>query len=379
MINLKDVKVAVIADWIKDIWWAEKVIIDILDLFPNADIFTSVFWQWNNFSFKWHKITTSPLQNIPILNKAHKIIPFLRPAIFENFDLWGYDLVISSSSAESKWVITKPETIHICYCHTPTRYYWSHYHEYFKRLEFGIFNFLAKFFMPIIISKLRLWDYLAAQRVDYFIANSFNTASRISKYYKRESEVIYPWIDINSFPFVDKKKDYYFYIWRVVPYKKFDLLVDAFNKNGKNLVIATNTNNWLYRWLKAASKPNIKWIFWITDEEKKKYFSKAKAFLFPVEEDFWIVPIEAMACGTPVIAYKKWWSLETVRENHKYMNSTWIFFGEQTVESLNKAIEKFELLNFDYAKIREHAYNFDISVFKKKFMEFVEEKLKIEN
>ncbi len=374
MIDLNKIKVAIVADWIKDIWWAEKVVIDILDLFPNADIFTSVFLQQKNPVFAWKKITTSFLQKIPILNKLHKIIPFLRPMAFENFDLNEYDLVISSSSAESKWVITKPETIHICYCHTPTRYFWSHYHEYFNRLEFGIFNFLARFFMPIIINKLRVWDYCAAQRVDYFIANSINTANRISKYYKRDSEVIYPWVNINSFIFSEKKKDFYFYIWRVVPYKNFDLIVDAFNKNWKELILATSTNNFLYKKLKRKSKSNIKWIFWITDEEKKLYFSEAKAVLFPVEEDFWIVPIEAMASWTPVIAYKKWWSLETVRENHKYMESTWVFFDEQTVENFNKAIDKFELLNFDYNKIREHAYDFNISIFKKKMLEFINSK-----
>lgn len=374
--SLENKKIAVVCDWIKDWWWAEYVLGNILELFPDADIYTSVFWQEGNPAFKWRKIYTSFLQKIPILNKSHKLALTLRPRAFESFDLWKYDIVISSSSAESKWIITKPETIHFCYCHTPTRYFWSHYHDYFNRLEFWILNFLAKFFMPILIHKLRIWDFVASARVDYFIANSVNTAWRIAKYYRRNSKVIYPSIDVNKFPFNDEKEDFYLYVWRVIPYKKFDLIVDSFNENWKNLILVTNTDNKLYRELKAKSKKNIIWKLNISRSETLKLFSKAKAVLFPPEEDFWLVPLDAMACGTPVIAYGKWWSLETVREKHKYLPDTWIFFENQTVESLNNAIERFETLEFDYAKIREYSYNFDTSNFKKEFIEFIEEKIK---
>jgi len=368
-------KIAIITDWIKDIWWAEKVLFDIMELFPEADIYTSVFWQEWNPKFAWRKIYTSFLQKIPFLNKRPKIALMFRPRAFESFDLWQYDIVISSSSAESKWVITRPETIHFCYCHTPTRYFWSHYFEYFERLEFGILNFVAKIAMKFFIHNLRVWDFVAAARVDFFIANSVNTAGRIAKYYRRESKLIYPGIDLNSFPFSDIKKDYYFYVWRTIPYKKFDLLVDTFNENWKKIILSTATDNALYRELVKKSKPNIKWIFGLSNSEVRQYMSEAKAFLFPPEEDFWLVSIEAMATGTPVIAYKKWWSLETVRENHKYLPSTWVFFEEQTVENLNKAIEKFETLEFDYQKIREYSYNFDISIFKKELKSFIEEKI----
>lgn len=375
MNKLKNKKVAIVCDWIKDMWGWEKVMVDILDLFPEADIFTTVFWQKWNPIFEWRKITTSFIQKIPFFGKHHKMALFLRPRAIETFDLWEYDLVISLSSAESKWVITKPETLHICYCHTPTRYFWSHYKEYFERLEFGFLNPLATFMMNLIIHNLRLWDFAAAQRVDYFIANSQNVAGRIKKYYRRDSKVITPSVDINLFPFSEIKKDYYFYISRMVPYKKFDLIVDAFNENWKKIILSTSTDNELYRKLKAKSNSNIEWIFWLNNEQKNKYISEAKAVFYPSEEDFWIVPIEAMATWTPVIAYKKWWSLETVRENHKFMPSTWVFFEEQTTKSLNAAIEKFEKMEFDPKKIREYSYNFDISVFRRDLIEFIEDKI----
>ena len=228
--------------------------------------------------------------------------------------------------------------------------------------------------MPRLIHKLRMWDYVAAQRVDHFIANSFNTAWRIAKYYWRTSKVIYPAIKIDDFPLEEEKDDYYFYIWRVIPYKKFDLLVDAFNENWKKLIVVTSTDNKLYRELRAKSADNIYWIFWATNETKMKLMAKAKAVLFPPEEDFWIVPLEAMACWTPVIAYWKWGALETVIEKLNPLDSSWIFFHEQTKESLNEAIVRFEKLRFSPRNIRKFAHNFDTSRFKEEIISFIEEK-----
>jgi len=371
MQNIKSKKIAIICDWIKDFGWAELVLSHFLELFPQADIFTSIFFETKNQIFTWHKIYTSFIQKIPFLNKSHKLALTLRPLAFESFDLSGYDIVISSSSAESKWVITKPETLHICYCHTPTRYFWSHYHEYLNMMEFWILNPIWKWLMPKIVHKLRQWDFCAAQRPDYFIANSKNTQKRIKKYYNRESKVIYPWIDSNLLPFEEKKEDFYLYVWRTIPYKKFDLVVNTFNKNWKKLIIVTNTPNKLYKNLKSISKNNIEWKLNISRNETTRLFSKAKAFLFPPEEDFWLVPLEAMACWTPVIAYKKWWALETVIEW-----KTWIFFNSQSVKSLNEAIEKFEKMNFNYKEIRNLALKFDKEIFKKNFLEFIDSKLK---
>jgi len=370
MNKLENKKIAIICDWLKDFGWAEIVISHLLEIFPQADIFTSVFFmEWNEI-FKWKKITTSFIQKIPFLNKSHKLVLMLRPYAFESFNLSEYDIVISSSSAESKWVITKPETLHFCYCHTPTRYFWSHYHEYLNMTEFGFLNPLARWLMPKIIHSLRIWDFIASNRVDYFIANSKNTLLRIKKYYKKDAEVIYPWLDIENIPFSEEKEDYYFYNWRCIPYKRFDLIIDAFNKNWKKIIISTNTDNKLYRKLKAKSKENIIWKFWLSLEEINKIHSKAKAFLFPPEEDFGLAPIAAMASGTPVIAYKKWWSLETVLDW-----ITWIFFENQSIRSLNNAIKEFENMTFNPKKIKEHALKFDKKIFQKKLVDFIENKI----
>jgi glycosyltransferase involved in cell wall biosynthesis len=369
--KIQNKKIAIVCDWIKDWWGAEVVLEQLLEIFPNADIFTSVFWQQENKLFSWRKITTSFIQKIPFLNKSHKLALGLRPLAFESFDLSQYDIVISSTSAESKWVITKPETLQICYCHTPTRYFWSHYHEYLKMMEFwGILNWIWKKIAPKKIHSLRQWDFFAAQRPDYFIANSHNSANRVAKYYKRESEVIHPCLDIDSIPFNNQKWDYYFYNGRCIPYKKFDLIVDAFNANWKKIIIATNTDNKLYKELKEKSHWNIQWVLSWDLQKLNKLHANAKAFLFPPEEDFWLVPIAAMATGTPVIAYGKWGALETVVDRQ-----TWIFFKEQTVESLNATIEKFETLIFDSQKIRNHAQNFDKKVFKEKLLQFIDKKL----
>ena len=371
MSKLSNQKIAIVCDWIKDWGWAEIVLEQLLEAFPQADIFTSIFFQEWNSVFKGRKITTSFIQKIPLLNKSHKLALTLRPLAFESFDLSSYDVVISSTSAESKGVITKPNCLQICYCHTPTRYFWSHYHEYINMMEFGIFNPLAKWIMPKLVHKLRIWDFVAAQRPDYFIANSKNTASRISKYYWRESEVIYPCLDVENIPFQEDKQDYYFYAGRCIPYKKFDLLVEAFNTNWKKIKIVSNTDNTLFQELKAKSKSNIEWIYETDNTKINKLHAQAKAFIFPPEEDFWLVPIAAQATWTPVIAYWKGWALETVIDW-----KTGIFFTEQTVTSLNSAIEKFETLDFDAKKIRDHALSFDKQVFIKSMRKFVEEKSK---
>lgn len=365
-------RVAIVCDWIKDWGWAELVLSHLLEIFPDADIYTSVFFQADNPVFKDRKVVTSFIQKIPFLNKSHKLALTLRPLAFESFDLSWYDLVISSTSAESKWVITKPETLHLCYCHTPTRYFWSHYHEYLDMMEFGLLNPLWKWLMPRIVHKLRQWDFVASKRPDYFIANSENTKKRIEKYYKREALVIYPGLDLSDFKFDDKKQDYYLYVGRCIPYKKFDLIVDTFNKNQKKVILVTNTDNKLYRKLKAISNSNIEWKLNPSRYEISLLYAKAKAFLFPPEEDFWLVPIEAMATWTPVIAYSKWWALETVLDW-----KTWVFFSEQTVDSLNEAVNKFENMKFNYKYINEYSKKFSKEIFKEKILNFIKEKRNI--
>ena len=249
--------------------------------------------------------------------------------------------------------------------------------------------------MPKIITPLRKWDYIAAQRPDYFLANSLNTQQRIKKYYHREAIVLYPGIEVGIHPPIPtpypnlsprgrkgelQKEEFYLAVGRCIPYKKFDLLIEAFNTNEKKLICVTNTDNTLYRKLKNISKDNIEWKLGISRKETEELMAQAKAFLFPPEEDFWLVPLEAMSHGTPVIAYGKWWALETVAwigtGTLVPVPYTGIFFKEQSPESLNTAIEQFETMTFQSEKIKEHAQQFSKEIFQKKLVGFIESKMK---
>lgn len=308
MYHFSDKKIAIVVDWLIDFGGAELVIEELLDMFPDAEIFTSVCFMKHPM-LEGREIHTSFIQNIPFFNRRHKLSGILRPRAFRSFDFSDFDIIISSSSAESKnagYSKRGSNTMHFCYCHTPIRYYWSHYEDYKNMMEFGFFgNMWAKFFLPLVVNWMRKLDYDAAQKVDVFWANSETTKARIKKYYKRDAEVIYPGVNTEKFIAEKQKEDYYFSMGRCIPYKKFDLLVEAFNKNKKKLILATNTNNDLYRELRAKSKPNIEWIFSPNGEKKTELYANAKAFIFPPEEDFGLVPVEAMASGTPVIAYGK--------------------------------------------------------------------------
>ncbi len=379
--DLKQKRIAIVVDWLIDFWWAELVISHLLEMFPEADVYTSVCYMKHPM-LKWTRVYTSWIQKIPFFNRHHKLAGILRPFAFRSFDLSEYDIIISSSSAEAKnagFSKRGKNTKHFCYCHTPIRYYWSHYEEYRNMMEFGWLNPIARFTLDRLIGWLRRLDYDAAQKVDYFIANSENTAERIKKYYDRESEVIYPGIEMQrSEEIGDRSKlekstsyllpptSYYLWVWRCIPYKKFDLLVDAFNQNWKKLILCTATDTPLFRELGAKSWPNIEWKFRVSNEEKNSLLSNAKAFLFPPEEDFWLVPIEAMAMGTPVIAYGKWWTLETILDGE-----TGLFFTPQTPEALNEAIESFEKIKWDKEKIREHAEKFSSWIFKRSLTDYI--------
>ena len=366
---MKSKRIAIIADWLIDFWWAELVISHLLEKFPEADIYTSVCFM-DHPMLQWRNVYTSWLQKIPFLNRRHKLAGILRPWAFRSFDLSGYDIILSSSSAEAKnagYTKRGANTKHFCYCHTPTRYYWSHAKEYEDMMEFGWMNPLVKFVFRLVKNWMQKVDYAAAQRVDYFLANSETTAERIKTYYHRDAEVIYPWIDATQFAPLDTKGEYYFGMSRCIPYKKLDLLVDAFNANGKKLILATNTDNLLYRELREKSKSNINWEFNPPREKKMRLYSEAKAFLFPPEEDFGLVPVEAMMSGTPVIAYGRWGGTESVIDGE-----TGIFFSPQTPEALNEAIERFETLEWDTEKIRARGMEFSKENFQKKILTFIE-------
>lgn len=363
-------RTAIVCDWLTSRGGAEKVTETIAEMFPEADIFASVV---DYKKFPWlreRKVFTSWLQNIPWLGKKHQLFPHVRPYIFENFNFDNYDLVISSSSAESKNIITKPETIHICYCHTPIRYYWSDYHEYLaNRMEFGWLNPIINMVMPYFTHELRMQDRLAAERVDYFIANSKNTAERINKYYRKKSTVLNPPVECDGGSRQRNNNyegDFYLYLSRLVPYKKADLLAKAFVENGKKLVIAGEGP--LTAKIKKIIKGhnNVELITYPSDETKWKLMSDCAALIFPGEEDFGIVPVEAMSCGKPVIAYGKGGAKETVWED-----VTGIFFEEQTIESINLAVDKFERMKFDVEEIARWANNFDKNNFMERFIKLV--------
>ncbi len=361
--KFEDLKIAIVADWLTSRGGAEKVVITLANLFPNADIFTSVFNPKLFPELDNRKVVTSFLQKM-FLGKKHQLWPHLRPRAFEQLNLDNYDIVISSASAEAKGIITKPETMHICYCHTPTRYYWSHYHYYLSNPEYGVFNSLIKFLMPKMIHKLRLWDRLAADRVDVFMANSKTTSQRIKKYYERESRVIYPPVEANKFSISRELDDYYLIVGRQTGYKRTDIAIDAFNHLGLPLKII-GAGPALRKWMLKARK-NIEFLGRASDEDVQKHMSRCQALIFPQEEDAGIVPLEVMASGRPVIAYGAGGATETVVDK-----VTGVFFDDQTPQSLIKAIKSFRDIKWKPHTIREHALGFDNSIFRSKIKNFV--------
>jgi glycosyltransferase involved in cell wall biosynthesis len=354
-------RVALIADWLTSRGGAEEVIFDILKVYPDADIFTSVY---NNKKFpelQKHKVTTSFLQKVPFINKKHQILVSLMPLAFESFDLSEYDIVISSSVACSKGVITKPETLHVSYCHTPMRFTWNDCHKYIR--EFPLPSIFKRLALKEI-HKLRLWDYCAAQRVDNFIANSHNVKRRIKKYYKKDSIVVHPGVKLQANK-DNKKENYYVALGRLISYKKFDLIIKAFNKNQKNLLILGD-GNMRKKLEKINTNLNTKFLGFVDNQTKNEKLSSAKALIFPQEEDFGITPLEAQSFGTPVIAFAKGGALETVT------NQTGVFFQEQTPDSINDAINKFEQIEFDSKKIKLHAQTFSNKIFQKKLKQTID-------
>jgi glycosyltransferase involved in cell wall biosynthesis len=359
------IKIAIVHDWLTNMGGAEKVIEQFLKIFPGAPVYTSMAdKQALSPALANADIRPSTLQMLVTPGKPNhmKFLP-LMPAAFEGFDLTEYNIVLSSSSSCAKGAVTAPDALHFCYCHTPMRYGWEMFYKYTE--DFGIVkNELVKYFM----SFLRVWDYASAARVDYFIANSENVAKRIKKHYRRDSKVIYPPVNTEFYtPYDgDKKGEFYLCVSRLVPYKMIDLAVAAFNKNGKNLYVIGDGSE-SYK-LKNSSRKNIKFLGRKDDETVRKYMRGARAFIFPGEEDFGITPVEAQACGTPVIAFGKGGALETVTSR------TGVFFNEQSVQSLNAAIENFETKTFSKSDCRANAERFSEEIFRKEIKNFITEK-----
>ena len=365
--KLKKKKTALVHYWLTGMRGGEKVVQSICNIFPNIDIFTLVHNKDKiSDEINSHKITTSFIQKLPkAKTKYQNYLPFM-PVAIEQFDLSDYDLVISSESGIAKGVLTKPETCHICYCHSPMRYLWNMYFDYMDNEKLGL---LKRNFIKWYFNYLRVWDLASASRVDYFVCNSDNVRKRIKKYYRREAEVIYPPVDVEKHRPAGQKKDYYLIVSQLVPYKRVDLAVKAFNQLGKDLVIIGKGSE--LKKLKKEAGPNIKFLGWIENFELARYYAEANAFIFPGEEDFGITPVEAQACGTPVIGFSKGGLLETVIEGQ-----TGILFEKQEPESLIDAVHRFESLqgNFNEEKIRKNSLKFSVKKFEDKFQEFSESK-----
>lgn len=353
-------KVAIIHDWLTIYGGAESIIRILHEMFPEAPIYTTVYNKENMpEDFRKMDIRTSFIQKFPFAKKKYtSYLPWM-PRAFEEFDLSEYDLVISSNTSCSKGVLTGANTLHICYCNTPMRYGWDFYHEYKSAKSPLMQKIISK-----QMHKIRMWDRLSADRVDTFIANSYNVARRIEKHYRRDSKVIYPPVRTHMFQKSIKTEDFYLVVSRLVPYKRIDLVAEAFTKLGLNLVIIGDGSE--YKNIEEKAGSNVKMLGRVDDDVVLDYMMRCKAFLFPGEEDFGITPIEAQACGKPVIAYGKGGALETVRAD-----KTGVFFDQQTVESVASAVRRFESMEFDADVIREHSEQFSEERFRKELKDFI--------
>lgn len=361
-------KIAIVHDWLVSSGGAERVVYELHKMFPSAPIYTSAYDPSKFPEFADADVRPTWLNKLPGVKGHQQLITIPRALAFMSLNLSEYDVVISSSSAESKYVRTGKNTLHICYCHTPIRYYWSDYDWYRKHPPFGkALNWLAtNLVLPTLIGSLRRLDYARAQKVNVFIANSKNVQARIKKYYHRDSYVVYPPIRTDLFPLERDVKDYYLIIGRQVAYKRLDLAVDAFNELGLPLKVVGSGEEIAKQ--KPRAKSNIEFLGRVSDEERARVFSEAKAAIFPPEEDFGMVPVEAMSAGCPVIAFGKGGALEYVKEGE-----TGIFFSVQSPEALAAAVRRFEHMTFDEKKLRAWAAEFDTSVFVKKFNEIAGE------
>lgn len=366
--SLSKAKVALVFDWMTNNGGAEKVNLRLHRMFPNAPIFTSIFNSDKIKGFEKAAITTSFIQHLPFAKTKHQLYLPLMPYAYELFDLSSYDIVISSSHACAKGIITKPETLHVCYCHTPMRYAWDNWHSYIRDYKMNSF---LKMIGKRRIHKLRMWDRLSADRVDYFVANSNTTKRRIEKYYNRPSTVIHPMINASNYEISKETKGYFLAVGRLIPYKKFDLIVETFNQIGLPLKIVGE--GLMEKELRSQAKGNIEFLGYIDNKTLKTLYSECEALIFPQVEDFGITPLEAMASGRPVIALEEGGALDTIIDGE-----TGIFFKQQTALHLKEAIERYgkEKRNFDPAKIRTHAEKFDKKEFERKFMEYLREKWK---
>lgn len=355
MRTMSNIRVAIVHYWLVNMRGGEKVLEALCEMFPQADIYTHVYdGAQISEIIKKHRIFLTKISRLPFAKKLYKFYLTFMPSALQQLDLSGYDLVISSESGPAKALVLPSHIPHICYCHTPMRYLWDQYHEYLRQA-----NVFVRWYFEKKALFLRQWDLLGANSVDVFIANSHNVARRIKRIYRRDSQVIYPPVDVESFETTRKKQDYYLFLGHLVGYKRADLAIEACIRMKRKLIIAGGGR--LHKFKDLPDHIVIRGN--VAEEEKIRLLAYARALLFPGEEDFGIVPVEATASGTPVIAYSGGGALETVKDS---LNG--IFFHEQTAESLMHAMQKFEEREqmFDGRLMRMEAMKFDKNVFVRK-------------
>jgi glycosyltransferase involved in cell wall biosynthesis len=373
MSNLENLRIAIVHEWYVTYAGSERVVEQILNLFPHADLFAVVdFLDDGQRGFIQNKkVATTFIQNLPFAKtKFRKYLP-LMPLAIEQIDLSAYDLIISSSHAVAKGVLTSPHQLHISYVHSPIRYAWDLQHQYLKEsnLEQGVKSWIARW----ILHQMRIWDTRTANGVDQFIANSEFIARRIEKVYRRSARVIYPPVDLQNYTFQENKQDFYLTASRLVPYKRIDLIVEAFSQMSDRQLIVIGDGEQMPK-IRSKASNNIKFLGHLEPKELREYMQNAKAFVFAAEEDFGITPVEAQACGTPVIAYGRGGVKESVIGLARD-RPTGVFFAEQTVESIRAAILEFEnsgdrILS---ATCRENAMRFSTDRFQSEFVNFVKQ------
>ena len=373
-------RIAIVHDWLVVYAGAERVLEQMLACYPDADLFSLVdFLPFGQRDFICNKpVTTSFIQRLPRARKKYRGYLPLMPLAIEQLDLSVYDLVLSSSHAVAKGVLTGPDQLHLCMCYSPIRYAWDLQHQYLREagLERGVKGWLAK----LILHYVRLWDVRTANGVDGFIAISHYIARRIRKVYRRESTVIYPPVDVADFPLCRDKEDFYVTASRMVPYKKVDLIVDAFSAMpDKRLVVIGDGPD--FAKVRAKAGPNVQLLGFAGAEVLRDHLQRARAFVFAAEEDFGIAPLEAQACGTPVIAFGKGGALETIvplPDAERAGSSpapTGVFFREQSVAAIIAAVERFEAAGAAITPeaCRENALRFAPERFRAEFTAFVEQ------
>ena len=354
-------RLAIVHDYLNQYGGAERVLESLHDLYPEAPIYTSIYDppRLPAFYREWD-IRTSFMQRLPGVSSHHQAYLPCYPVAFESFDFSEYDVVLSNSSAWCKAVVTPPETVHVCYCLTPMRWAWR-YHDYVERERLGR---LARFGLPAAMTALRMWDVSSSQRVDRFAAISTAVAARIRKYYGREAVVIYPPVATERFATSRLPGDYYLVVSRLIPYKRVDLAVEAFNQLGLPLKVVGDGRDRPALATRAAR--NVELLGRVSDAEVAELLHGCRAFVFPGEEDFGIAPVEAQAAGRPVVAFGAGGALDTVIDGE-----TGVHFREQTVESVVAAVRRLESLSFDAERIAAHARRFDTSVFRRQIAALV--------